>query len=198
VEGLLHDGHLIERIDATSHMAHQPLARGATRPTTIGGMASKLVAARIAGHHGIPTVIANGLRPSVLTDLLDGKPVGTLCVQAPHRLSRHKWWIAFALRQPKGEVVIDRGAAEALLERGKSLLASGILEVRGRFEAGSCVSVTDGDRRELARGVTNFSSGELAQIQGLKSAEAAQVLGRERVGEAIHRDHLVFAQEVHP
>ena len=195
VEGLLHEGRLIERIDATNHIAHEPLG-GAKRQTTTGGMGSKLVAARIAGHDGIPTVIANGLRPSILAELLEGKPVGTLCVPAGTRLSRRKWRIAFALRQPKGEVVVDAGAAAALLERGKSLLASGILEVRGRFEAGDLIAVADASQRELARGVTNFSASELSRIRGLRSTEAAGVLGRNQAKEVIHRDHLVLAREV--
>lgn len=198
VEGLLHDGRLIERIDATNHATHQPLRGRVRRHTTKGGMASKLAAARIAGHDGIPTVIANGLRPLVLADLLEGKPVGTLCVPSNTRLSRRKWRIAFALRRPRGEVVVDEGAAAALLERGKSLLASGIIEIRGRFEAGDLILVVDAGQREVARGVANFSSTELLRVRGLQSAEVARVLGQDRAREVIHRDHLVLAREVHP
>ena len=160
-------------------------------------MASKLEAARIAGHSGIPMVIANGATPSVLADLLAGKPVGTLFVPPRNRLTSRKWWIAFALRQPKGSLIVDAGAAEALVSKGKSLLASGLREIRGRFEAGAFVSVTNGDGAELARGVSNFSSSELARVRGLSSAAAARTLGQARPKEVIHRDHLVLAKELH-
>ena len=197
VDGLLRDGKPLERIEAL-HDSSAAVQR-VTRQTTKGGIASKLAAARIAGHSGIPMVIANGTHPGVLGDLLAGKPLGTLFVPPRHRLSRRKWWIAFALRQPKGTVTIDDGAATALLERGTSLLASGVLEVQGQFEAGAFVAVADRGGRELARGVCRFSASELAQIRGRRSAEAARLLGLRTVREVIHRDHLVLTQELqHP
>jgi len=195
VDGLLKDGTLIERVETLNH-AHHAAVHGVKRQTTTGGMASKLEAARIVGHHGIPMVIANGTRPSVLTELLAGQPLGTLFVPPSHRLSPRKWWIAFSLRQPHGELVVDAGAAEALLERGKSLLPSGVVEVRGRFEAGACVTMTDTSHREVARGICNFSSTDLRRIRGLKSTEAARALGHSKAREVVHRDHLVLAREI--
>jgi len=198
VEGLLAEDHLIERIDSVSHTSHKPLSGGRKRQTTKGGMTSKLMAAKMAGHHGIPTVIASGSKTSVLSDILDGKPVGTLCVPAESRLSRRKWRIAFALRHPRGKVIVDDGAAAALVDRGRSLLPTGVVGVFGRFDAEACVSIVDSKNQELARGVTSYSSAELARIQGLKSAEAAKALGRTGAGEVIHRDHMVLSREMHP
>lgn len=198
VEGFLKDGQLIERLSASGAVDHGTLHVGRARQTTKGGMASKLEAARIAGHHGIPTVIASGLRPGVLEDLFAGKPVGTLCVPPDSRLSRRKWWMAFALRRPHGEIVIDAGATHAVTEQGRSLLASGVLEVHGRFAAGACISMVTADRRELARGVTNFSSAELTRVRGLKSAEIAKLFGSAHGREVVHRDHLVLAREWQP
>lgn len=198
VEGLLAGDHLIERIDSVSRVFHKPLAGGGKRQTTKGGMTSKLLAAKIAGHHGIPTVIANGARASVLSAILEGKAVGTLCVPAANKLSRRKWRIAFALRNPKGKITVDDGAAVALVERGRSLLASGVVGVQGRFDAEAYVSVVNPLQRELARGVANFSSAELTLIRGLKSTEAARVLGHTAAKEVIHRDHLVLSREMHP
>ena len=195
VEGLLQEGKLIERVETLNHLQHVR-THGRKRPTTKGGMASKLEAARIVGHSGIPMIIANGTRPSVLTDLMMGQPVGTLFVPPRNRLTSRKWWIAFALRQPKGSLVVDHGAAEALLEKGKSLLASGVRDVRGQFEAGAFVAVTDGAGAELARGVSNYSSFELSRILGMGSLEAAKTLGRASAREVIHRDHLVLAREL--
>jgi glutamate 5-kinase len=195
VDGFLQDGQPIERIDALNHL--QPTAgHGAKRQATKGGMASKLEAARIVGHSGIPMIIANGMKPSVLIDLLAGKPIGTLFVPPRNRLTSRKWWIAFALRQPKGSLVVDEGAAEALLEKGKSLLASGVREVRGRFETGAFVAVTDGTGAELARGVSNFSSSELSRVRGMRSADVARTLGHPRAQTVIHRDHLVLTREL--
>jgi len=196
VDGLLHNGRPLPRIETMRSLDSVTL-HGAARHTTKGGMASKLEAARIVGHCGIPMVIANGTQPSVLADVLEGKPIGTFFVPPRNRLSSKKWWIAFARRQPTGSVLVDAGAARALLERGTSLLASGVQQVQGRFEAGEFVAVIDPAGREVARGVSNFSSTDLLRIRGMKSAEAARTLGARRAREVIHRNQLVLARELH-
>ncbi len=196
VEGLLQDGRLIdrvERVDASHHQATWTTRRH----TTKGGMASKLDAARIVGHHGISVVIANGRRPEVLTDLLAGQPVGTLFVPPAARLTPRKWRIAFTLRRPKGQVMVDAGAAHALAEGGKSLLASGVQAVQGRFEEGACVAIVDARGSEIARGVVNYSASELSRVRGMKSAQLATTLGQSRAREVVHRDQLVLAKELH-
>jgi glutamate 5-kinase len=196
VEGFLQNGQVVTRVESLDHVRQEPPPQRLRRQTTKGGMASKLVAARIVGHHGIPMVIANGTRPSVLADLFAGKSVGTLFVPPRSRLSPRKWWIAFALRQPNGKILVDQLTAQALAGHGKSLLASGVVDVRGRFEAGAFVVIVDPREQELARGVTNFSSSELARVRGMKSAEAAAALGQPTMREVVHRDHLVLAHEV--
>jgi glutamate 5-kinase len=193
VDGVLEHGQPMARIETARSLAHIPLQRH-KRQTTKGGMSSKLEAARIAGHSGLPTVIANGMTPGIIGRILAGEAVGTLVVPPPSRLTAKRWWIAFGLRQPKGRVVVDAGAVQAL-HRGKSLLYSGIEAVRGGFESGHVVALVDGEGREIARGVSTLSAIELNQVKGLSSAEAARQLGRPRLQEAIHRDHLVLAQE---
>ena len=84
---------------------------------------------------------------------------------------------------------------EALLEQGKSLLASGIRDVKGRFEAGAFVAIRNLDGVELARGMSNFSSSELSRVRGMRSTELAKTLGQARAREVVHRDHLVLARE---
>ena len=195
VDGFLQNGQVLERVEALSRLSSAAV-RDVKRQVTKGGMASKVEAARIVGHSGIPMVVANGLRPDVVTALLAGEPLGTLFVPPRSRLTSRKWWIAFALRRPKGAVVVDAGAAAALTERGKSLLATGVLEVRGRFEAGAFVAVTDRAGMELARGVCAFSSSDLHRIRGMSSTEAARALGQARAREVIHRDHLVLSREL--
>jgi glutamate 5-kinase len=196
VDGLLHHGSVIERVE-TLERARQAIMPARHRQTTRGGMTSKLEAARIVGHNGIPMVIANGAKAGVVTDVLHGRPVGTLFVPPRNRLSPRKWWIAFSLRQPRGRVLVDAGAAQALVEGGKSLLPSGVVDVQGRFDAGAFIAVLDGGRRELGRGVCNFSSSDLLKVRGMKSAQAARALGQSRVREVVHRDHLVLAKELH-
>jgi glutamate 5-kinase len=195
VDGFLQDGKPLERVESLNRL--QPSAApGSKRQVTKGGMASKLEAARIVGHGGIPMVIANGTRPGVLEDILSGRPVGTLFVPPRTRLASKKWWIAYARREPQGTVVVDGGAAAALAEEGRSLLASGVRGVRGRFDAGAFVALRDESGAEVARGVSNFSSSDLQRIRGLRSAEAARALGQSCAREVIHRDHLVLAKEL--
>ena len=196
VDGYLHNGKPLERVESLRELQLHPVP-AAKRQTTKGGMTSKLEAARIVGHSGIPMVIANGLTPAVLTNLLNGQPVGTLFVPPRNRLTLRKWWIAFALRKPKGSILVDAGAAAALSAQGKSLLASGVRDVGGRFEAGAFVAVVDEAGRELARGACQYASSDLLRIRGLRSAEAAKRLGIDRAPEVIHKNHLVLTQELH-
>jgi len=195
VDGLMHGKRVIERIDRLSR-EHEALAMGASRETTTGGMASKLAAAKIARHAGIPMIIANGTTPGVLLDILKGRPVGTLISPPERALRFRKWWIAFSARKPAGSVTIDQGAGEALLHGGRSLLASGVRDVHGRFHAGDAIAILSEGRDELARGISNFSSSELARIRGLRSDAIASTLGRKGPLEVVHRDNLVLLQEL--
>lgn len=195
VDGFLHHGQVVSRIDRLDH-THHTMALGASRETTTGGMASKLAAGRIAQHAGIPLVIANGRTPDVLQRILSGQPEGTLIAPPGSRLGEKKWWIAFALRTPRGRVTVDGGAAEALLHHGKSLLASGIQAVEGRFDAGDPVAIVDAAGEELGRGVCNFTARELSRVRGMKSAEIRQLLGAKAPIEVIHRDNLVLTREL--
>jgi glutamate 5-kinase len=157
-----------------------------------GGMASKIAAAMKASAAGIPTIIAEGLRSGVLPRVFDpAKTVGTLILPKGDRLTRRKHWIAYTLK-PSGALVVDAGAHEAVAEKKRSLLPSGLREVQGRFEAGACVRCLDGDGREFARGLVNFSSGELEKIKGLHSSKIEVALGYKPADEVIHRNDLVL------
>ena len=106
-----------------------------------GGMATKVRAAKKVGEYGVSTLIVNGEQAGLLSSVLAGGPGGSLFLAHERRLNSRKHWIAFTLR-PRGNVRLDPGAVEALISRGKSLLASGILEVTGQFEAGDPVSAS--------------------------------------------------------
>lgn len=156
-----------------------------------GGMATKVRAAKKVGEYGVATLILDGTQPGLLPVVMDGGPGGSLFLAKERRLTSRKHWIAFTLRS-RGMLALDPGAVEALAKRGKSLLASGIREVRGTFEAGDPVSCLDEDGKEFAKGLVNFSSDTLARIKGLKTAQIQQLIGQQEYEEVIHRDNLVI------
>ena len=157
-----------------------------------GGMATKLRAASRAGESGVPTLIAPGKQVGVLDRALSGEPLGTF-VHAPAQrgTGSRKRWLLRDLR-PLGQVVIDDGAARALCERGKSLLPTGIRDVRGTFEAGEPVEILSLAGTALARGFSSYGSDELRRIVGVKTADIPVVLGFKLADEAVHRDDLVL------
>ena len=156
-----------------------------------GGMATKVRAAKKVGEYGVATLIVNGERAGLLPSVLAGGPGGSLFLARERRLTSRKHWIAFTLR-PRGHVRLDQGAVDALAKRGKSLLASGIVEVTGQFEAGDPVSCLDTDGKEFAKGLVNFSSDLLTRIKGLKTQDIQQQIGLQEYEEVIHRDNLVI------
>jgi len=163
---------------------------GTAGGTTVGGMVSKVEAARKASRFGIPTVIASGRREGVLHQILKGKQVGTLILPKMETLSSRKHWIAFNLK-PRGDIVVDAGAKKAIVQKGKSLLASGVVEINGDFDRGESVSCVGPLGREFARGLVNYSASELKRIKGLRSGQIEKMLGYKYSDEVIHRDDLV-------
>jgi len=164
-------------------------------PLGTGGMATKLAAAKKAAALGIATVIADGTRAGVLAAVLDPeREIGTLVLPVRDRLASRKRWIAYTLK-PGGALVIDDGARGAITAQGRSLLASGLREVRGAFGVGACVQCIGLDGREFARGLVNYSAGELEKIRGRHSREIEATLGYKVSDEIIHRDDLVVMQK---
>ena len=157
-----------------------------------GGMTTKLQAARLATDAGQVALIANGREPDLLTRLFDRSPAdaGTLFAPASRRLDSRERWIGLTKR-PSGTITIDPGAIEAIRSRGKSLLPSGITELTGLFDRGDVVLIRDAQGKEVARGLTNYSSDELRQIMGKKSAQFGKLLEGASYDEAVHRDNLV-------
>jgi len=159
-----------------------------------GGMVTKIQAAKRCASAGIATIIANGSNPRVLQEILSGDFRGTLFVPAATRLSGRKKWIGF-VSHPRGSVRIDEGATAALTVHRKSLLPSGILEVTGEFAEKDTISVLDFAGREIARGLSGYSSAELARIRGRRTGDVEKILGRRAHGEVIHKDNLVLLDE---
>ncbi|MBN1276255.1 MAG: glutamate 5-kinase [Deltaproteobacteria bacterium] len=160
-----------------------------------GGMESKVKAAQKVALRGVPAIIANGLKPHILNDLFSGKEEGTLFLPREVPLRSKKHWIAFT-KSPKGEIVIDHGAEKALAEQGKSLLPSGIKEVKGRFSIGNSVILVNEKGREIAVGMVNYHSSDIINIAGAKSSEIEAILGFKNDDEVIHRDNLVLTEKM--
>ncbi|MGR3317444.1 MAG: glutamate 5-kinase [Candidatus Anammoxibacter sp.] len=158
----------------------------------VGGMQSKLEAAKTATKAGEAVIIANGKKKNILLKIMNGENVGTLFLPAKTKMSCRKRWIRFSVK-PSGRIVVDNGAEEALTKNGKSLLASGIVDLEGDFQRGDMVSVIGKNRQlELGRGLTNYSSDEIRKVKGLKTSEIRKVLGSKTYDEVVHRNNLVI------
>jgi len=178
---------LVERFDESLF----DLVRDKQTGLSKGGMASKLRAARITTAAGGNVIIASGRQPGALRKILAGQPVGTLFLAQGPLITARKRWIGFSA-QPCGSLILDPGACEAIRTQGRSLLAIGIVDVMGDFDRGDVVTLCDADGRELARGLTNYSSQELQKIKGLRTPQIAQVLGQCPYDEVIHRNNMVL------
>ncbi|ETW98475.1 MAG: hypothetical protein ETSY2_42765 [Candidatus Entotheonella gemina] len=174
----------------------EALAGRTTHATGRGGMYSKIQAAKIAGASGIHTYIANGLKPDIITQVLDGEARCThIHPPVAGKLSSRKRWIGYALKA-KGTIVVDDGAKHALTIQGKSLLPSGIIEIREDFDFGDAVYCTDASETRFAQGLVNYSSQELLAIIGQHTSRIETILGQKAYDEVIHRDNLVLLSSV--
>ena len=177
---------LIEEIVEVDHELEAMAGAGGTVRGS-GGMASKLAAAKIASWSGVRAVIAQASREGVLDDVVAGVPgAGTVIHPKPRRLSARKVWIAFAVGS-SGTVVVDDGARTALLERGVSLLAAGVREVVGGFEADDAVELAGLDGKVFAKGLVRVSASQLRGVSGLRTSDLPEGVPHE----VIHRDDLV-------
>jgi glutamate 5-kinase len=179
-------------ISEVSEITEAMLESSKTRGSSLssGGMFTKLAAARMTMPNGIPLVIASSDEPNVVRRVVDGESVGTLFVPSREEgyASRRRWIAAGS--SAKGSVVVDDGAAEALLRRGKSLLPSGVKKVEGRFEPGDVIAVKNASNVEIARGVSNYNHDDAAKIMGRRTGEIEKILGRRDYEELIHRNNM--------
>ncbi len=165
---------VIEKIDR----AIESLAGGTSSETAVGGMKSKIEAAKIVVRSGIPLVIASGKKKNVIAKIVNGENEGTLFVAQSNKLQGRKRWIAF-FHHPQGALFVDVGAKRALREGGKSLLPPGVARCIGDFQAGDVVRICDLDGTEFARGISKFKSEEI------RAKKLARV-------ELVHRDDRVI------
>ncbi len=169
----------------------EKMAGGAGPKGGTGGMASKIKAAKGVTTTGVTVLILNGTSPGIIGRAFCGEAVGTLFLPKRNRLSSKKQWIAHSLKV-RGKVILDQGAAEALLKKGRSLLSSGIRVVEGKFDVGDAILCCNEEGVEIARGLTHYSASELTRIKGLHSSKIESVLGYKSADEVIHRDNMVI------
>ena len=188
------DARLIPRV-ATYSKSIEKYAGDIPGALGTGGMLSKIKAARKVTSSGIPMVIAQGYRPDILIRLVAGEAHGTFFVPRERKLNRKKCWIGYTV-DPQGTLSIDAGAAKALLNNGKSLLPSGIVDVAGQFPVGAAVAVvTEGDQL-IGNGLVNYNAEDIRTIMGLKTSQIKARLGQKTYDEVIHRDNLVITGEM--
>lgn len=170
----------------------EAMAGQTTSSVGTGGMAAKIRAAKMVAACGGSSFIGPGRRADILQALFSGEPVGTFFLPDNSRaINSRKHWIAYVLK-PQGELVVDAGAVRALVEKGRSLLPSGIVAVRGHFGPGAPVHCVDREGALIAAGLANYSAADILSIRGRKSAEIAAILGHKDHDEVIHRDNLVL------
>ena len=187
VDGLLDaDGKRVPFVSSVAREARH-LAGASTSGVGSGGMASKVEAARRATLSGAHVVIAAAAEPDVVTRVLAGEDIGTLLPGVSQRLSARKHWIAYTLR-PRGAVLVDRGAARAIVDSHRSVLAVGVLGVRGNFLPGDAVAIHDPDGTAIAQGLTRLSATDAARLAGRRRDDAGEETDPAVV---VHRDDLV-------
>ena len=156
-----------------------------------GGMRSKILAAKTVAARGGASFIGSGREPGILGKLFSGEPVGTFFMPREEKMQSRKHWIAYTLR-PSGDLILDPGAVRALVDRGKSLLPSGIHKVEGKFGKGASVRCLDDQDNVVATGLVNYDSAEISKICGAQTSEIEKILTYKDSDEVIHRDNLVI------
>ena len=162
--------------------------------TGVGGMKTKIQAAKVTMKAGIPMVIANGNEENILSRIIAGERIGTIFLpdaEAKEKMNGRKHWLRFA-SSVKGKIEVDEGAKSALIKNRSSLLASGVIGVEDDFVSGDPVSIVDAEGVEFAKGITNYSSEEIKKIKGAQSKAIEQILGRKEYGEVVYRGNLVL------
>ncbi|MDO8682241.1 MAG: glutamate 5-kinase [Armatimonadota bacterium] len=167
------------------------MAGGTSGNAGSGGMKTKIEAARIAMRSGVAMVIADGRGFGVIQDVVSGKSIGTRFIADESSLNSRKRWVAFGM-PVRGTVLVNDGAREMLIEKGKSLLAAGVIETVGNFKSGDLVAISDERKACFGRGFVNYNAHELRQIMGKRSDEIEAVLGYKDFDEVIHRDNMVM------
>jgi len=183
------DAQLIRRVDKIDDQIER-LASDSSNSQGIGGMATKIEAAKLATSSGVSVIIANGREPGILMRIDKGEDVGTFFPSQVDKMESKKRWMRSGLAS-KGRVVVDKGAVIALKEQNKSLLPAGVIKVDGDFQRGDVVDILNEEGGHIGCGISNYSSAEMAVIKGVHSDRNIGLLGHDYGAEAIHRNNMV-------
>ena len=176
----------VERIDSRI----ERLAAGTSDSRGIGGMITKIEAAKLATASGITVVMTDGRVPDIIPRLVAGEAIGTFFWPFTDKLESRKRWMVSYL-SAKSRLVVDSGAAGALRKQKRSLLATGIEQIEGEFQRGDVITIYDHKGSILGCGITNYSAGDIRTIKGAHSKEIATLLGYDYGSEVVHRNNLV-------
>jgi len=171
----------------------QQMASRTTSIRGVGGMATKVQAAKLATACGIATVIGNGLKKDTLSQIVLGKRAGTSFLPASSKVESRKRWMLSGLAS-KGKIIIDGGAVMALKQKNKSLLPAGIIGVEGKFLRGDVVDIVDPAGNNLGCGISNYGSSEIILVKGSQSKAVSKILGYEYGSEIIHRNNFAILE----
>lgn len=185
------EARLVTTVATVNAQVEAMVASNARGALGTGGMQSKIKAAKMVAAKGGSSFIGSGRQPGIIAALFRGEEIGTFFLPQAEKMASWKHWIAYTLR-PKGFLLLDDGACQALRQRGKSLLPSGIVAIRGKFKPGDPVHCLDLQERPIAAGLVSYSSEDVAKILGVRTAEIEQRLGFIDGEEVIHRDNLVM------
>jgi len=181
---------LVRKIDSTI----KKMGAATRSNIATGGMITKIEAARLATSSGIEVVIADGREPDVIIRLAKGEAIGTRFLPVNDALESRKRWMLSGLGT-RGKLIVDDGAAQALKEHNRSLLAAGIKEVEGKFNRGDIVAIFDIHGNQLGCGITNYSSNDISIIKGMRSDKIAGLLAVDYGPEVVHRNNFTLMEK---
>jgi glutamate 5-kinase len=181
---------IIEHVDCITQKIEKLAGKGSSN-VTVGGMYTKVLAAKQTMSFGIPTLIVNGFDNNIVDKIYKGESVGTLFWAGKEKINKRKHWITHTLK-PSGQITVDSGAGKAIVSRGKSLLPAGVIKIEGKFEFGTVVRVLEEDGTEIARGLVNYNFRDLEKIMGMRTGAVRKIFGDNFYNEVIHRDDLAL------
>lgn len=186
---------LIRRVDVIDdqieRLASDTSERSEGSRQGIGGMATKIEAAKLATSSGVSVIIADGRETDILARIDKGEDVGTFFPSLVDKMESKKRWLLTGLAS-KGSVVVDKGAALAVKKQNRSLLPAGVVKVDGDFQRGDVVDILNEEGEHIGCGISNYSSADVAIIKGVHSDRILSLLGHDYGAEAIHRNNMVI------
>lgn len=178
---------IVEKIDAKI----ERLAGGSTGKLGVGGMITKVEAAKLATASGVTVIIVDGKLPNVMLRIIAGEQLGTRFLPTSSKRESRERWMLSGL-STKGKIFVDAGAVEALRKQNRSLLAAGITHIEGSFKRGDIVNIYDTEGNRVGCGISNYNAADIKTIKGAHSSEIAALLSYDYGSEVVHRNNLVI------